>query len=184
MSSRHSGETDLPALQLAQHVLNGEHLECQALLLKHGPELATFRLRHGIYMGQTALHVAVRLRQLELLSYFLSCAGISVDLRDQDGDTSLILATKDKWLEGVLLLIDRGADPMIRGLAGMTASRWAEFFCLAEIARILAEYEVRLLLQGSLTKPAQHARVQQAPATFEYSSDAVPTEVFMASGQA
>lgn len=51
--------------------------------------------------------------------------GCSINIRDSQGDTPLILAVKKDWLNGVDYFLRRGADPSITGQDGLTALSWA-----------------------------------------------------------
>lgn len=65
--------------------------------------------------------------------------GIPVDLRDDDGNTLLMLAAYHGRLEGVRLLLDRGADPNLRNHRDQTPVAGALFKGEDQVVQLLKE---------------------------------------------
>ncbi|PIA36262.1 hypothetical protein AQUCO_03400280v1 [Aquilegia coerulea] len=65
--------------------------------------------------GQTALHIAVRNRKLELFKYLVEDLKLDFELKDKKGDTPLHHVALDGYLLGALYLLDKcGANPNSR----------------------------------------------------------------------
>lgn len=73
--------------------------------------------------GDTPLHVVAQHADRGAVAAFLD-AGVPIDLRDREGNTPLHRAARDGYTDAertVKLLLDRGADPMLRNKQGQTA---------------------------------------------------------------
>ena len=97
-----------------------------------GPEIARTLLEHGTnpntpdYSGRTALHEASENTIVELLLEY----GVNVDARDKQGWTPLYKAAYALYLQVLVALLDRGADPHALTNNGETP------FQLATVTRI------------------------------------------------
>lgn len=73
--------------------------------------------------GDTPLHVVAQHADNAPVVLFLD-AGVPIDIRDREGNTPLHRAARDGYTDAertVKLLLDRGADPMLRNKRGETA---------------------------------------------------------------
>lgn len=90
-------------------------------LLNNGAKPDTLRSA----AGRTALHVAAAYYACEPLCTALLNAGADINARTNDGTTPLMLAAKSAKLRLVKLLIEKGADPMLKDNKGKTAYDYA-----------------------------------------------------------
>ncbi|HQA20010.1 MAG TPA: ankyrin repeat domain-containing protein, partial [Bacilli bacterium] len=61
------------------------------------------------YLGQTLLHIAVKLRNLKLLNIFIK-AGVNLDVANEMGETPLHLAVMNNEIKLCKALIVNGCD--------------------------------------------------------------------------
>lgn len=73
--------------------------------------------------------------QLERVNSIL-CAGVDVDVRDEDGCTALHCALSEGFLDVAALLISKGADRSLLDSSGFTGLHWATFSNDREIMEI------------------------------------------------
>lgn len=73
---------------------------------------------------ELAVHRAAYFGNRDIVAFFLD-AGIDVNVTTAPGSTLLTLAAEKGDIELVTLLMDRGADPKLKGAQGMTARQWA-----------------------------------------------------------
>ena len=90
-------------------------------LLNNGAKPDTLRSA----AGRTALHVAASYYACEPLCTALLNAGADINARTNDGSTPLMLAAKSAKLRLVKLLIEKGADPLLKDNKGKTAYDYA-----------------------------------------------------------
>ena len=76
-------------------------------------------INHRDSNGEGALHILVRGRDLQWLSFLLA-RGARVDLQSNDGSTPLALATQLGWFEGAEQLLARRANPNLANRRGET----------------------------------------------------------------
>lgn len=69
--------------------------------------------------GEGALHIITRGRDLQWLNFLLA-SGAKADLRDNDGNTPLLLAASLPWHEGTSVLLQRRASVDMANNAGET----------------------------------------------------------------
>jgi ankyrin repeat protein len=88
----------------------GYNALCEAIWQKK-PRLVRLLLESGakITHSHRLLHHCVLLRQLEIVGLLLE-AGALANLRDDSGDTPLLLAVRTGQLDMVLLLLENGMD--------------------------------------------------------------------------
>ena len=86
---------------------------------------------------RTALHWACHHGLEQVVGRLLACQHIDVDLRDQDGDTPLILAAKTREVPIAEMLIAAGCDVSTRGERGRSAVHWAAVHGLVGLAEAL-----------------------------------------------
>jgi ankyrin repeat protein len=91
--------------------------------------------------GQTAMMLAMRSSDAELLTQILLAAGAAVDTRDKEGRTALMMAVGNEYLryESVKLLLTAGADVTIKDNQGQTAITLARKFGYGEVAELLEQ---------------------------------------------
>lgn len=92
-----------------------------SFLLNNGAKPDTLRSA----AGRTALHVAAAYYACESLCTALLNAGADINARTNDGTTPLMLAAKSAKLRLVKLLIEKGADPLLKDKKGKTAYDYA-----------------------------------------------------------
>ena len=80
---------------------------------------AVINAREGA-TGEGALHILVRGRDLNWLSFLLA-RGARPDLQTNDGTTPLMLAAQIGWFEGAEQLLARQANPNLGNARGETA---------------------------------------------------------------
>ncbi len=128
----------LTALSLA--VIHG-HDEIALWLIQQGASLDA-RDRSGDrqqkYPGYSPVHYAALYGRTRVLSAMLD-AGVSVNLRDRNGYTLLMLASENGHLETVKLLLKRGADPFARSALGETALDCARRSGNPELIQLLTQ---------------------------------------------
>ncbi|MBI3139646.1 MAG: ankyrin repeat domain-containing protein [Sphingobacteriales bacterium] len=90
-------------------------------LLSNGAKPDTLRSA----AGRTALHVAAAYYACETLCTALLNAGADINARTHDGATPLMLAAQSAKLRLVKLLIQKGADPLLKDKKGKTAYDYA-----------------------------------------------------------
>ena len=69
----------------------------------------------------------------------LIASGVDVNQTNKGGQTPLILATVSGHVQMLRLLLDAGADPLIRDNTGLNAIEWAERKGLPDVAKIFHE---------------------------------------------
>lgn len=134
----------LTALSLA--VIRG-HDAIALWLIQHGASLDA-RDRSGDrqqqYPGYSPVHYAALYGRTKVLKAMLD-QGVSVNLRDRNGYTLLMLASENGHLETVKLLLQRGADPNLRSATGESA---------LDCARRSRNQAIIELLQRAIGSPA------------------------------
>ena len=93
----------------------------QELVSNPNPAIINYR---DASSGEGALHILVRGRDRDWLSFMLS-RGARPDLQSNDGTTPLILAAQVGWREGAELLLSRRANPNLGNRNGETALMFA-----------------------------------------------------------
>lgn len=89
-------------------------------LLRSNPALASGQDDHGYSL----VHAAASYNHLDLLRALIREFGVSVDLRDEDGETALFVV---ETIEAAKVLVEElGADVGIRGSEGFTAGEKIE----------------------------------------------------------
>jgi ankyrin repeat protein len=88
--------------------------------------------------GYTVLHVAAWSGDFESVSNLLDKISYSVDIRSQNKQTPLMLASAKGYLNIIKLLLERGADLEVRDSKGMTC-----ILCAAHHGQIPAVYILR-----------------------------------------
>ncbi|KAL8670309.1 MAG: hypothetical protein Q9168_005140 [Polycauliona sp. 1 TL-2023] len=93
-------------LRSAFHLaVSNNQIKATELLLDHGADIDSTNQR-----GSTALYIAIsKIRDLDLLMLLLA-RGVSVNANDEDAEPPLWLAARMVWEEGVIALLDYGAD--------------------------------------------------------------------------
>ncbi|MFC4278245.1 ankyrin repeat domain-containing protein [Achromobacter aloeverae] len=107
-----NGSDETPLMYLA---LKGEIRRAEALIAR-GAQVNR--------LGWTPLHYAASTGQLETAKLLLSKQAI-VNAPGPDGTTPLMMAGRSGSREMAQLLLDAGADPTNRSLAGLDAAAWA-----------------------------------------------------------
>jgi len=110
-------------------------LDLLKLLVENGGDI---NLKDG--EGQTVLHMAASSGNNDILSWMLNSqvgSQIMVDSRDNNGQTALFLAAKFDKRRGCLILLENGADLLIRDRFGRTALHEALAAQSIESTRIL-----------------------------------------------
>eukprot|EP00042_Codosiga_hollandica_P047480 m.515756 g.515756 ORF g.515756 m.515756 type:complete len:276 (-) comp57463_c0_seq43:2496-3323(-) len=147
---------------LLEVVQKGNLSACQKLVSKCGKVAITAVSDKNESMGQTALNVAARWDQLEILLWFLQ-QKINCDAVDGDGLTALMVAASSGHLRIVRALALAGANTGLKSWEGMTPCELAQLYGHTEVAEFLAERE--RLHAGLHIKPAAHDQVPQASTT-------------------
>lgn len=77
---------------------------------------------HGAHFqaGRTALHEAAGGRLEEALKALVNEYCSAVDVLDADEESALLTATRSRWLQGVSILLEAGADVAVRTRDGAT----------------------------------------------------------------
>ena len=120
-------------------------INCLQLMISRGGE--TLQLDATANDGSTALHGATRHPAAVKM---LLGAGADPDIRDNDGDTPLHIATEGRHYPAMQVLLEAGADPTIRDNQGRTPlKRTRDFTCTALLEAALAEPQrARTLLKA------------------------------------
>lgn len=105
--------------------------------------------------GWTALHYAAASGSLPIIRRLLEESAF-IDTESPNGTTPLMMAARGGRRDAVLLLIDEGAELMLKNERGMTAADFARTHGYAELARLIDE---RAVASGKMTP-----RAAQAPA--------------------
>jgi ankyrin repeat protein len=164
MPSKSSEETQQP-WEHFRHILR--NFPCQrgdpefqvllALVKKH-PEL--LQMEDG--QKRSLLAYVVLSQQADVLAWLLSLKSISLDRQDNQGNTPLLLAIKNEYLEGVVLLLACGADPNICNHEGFNAYHLALALDSRDISAILFKKEfLRSRHFPSLTKDEEISIVDE-----------------------
>lgn len=106
------------------------------------------------YGGASALSIAAEHHHVEAVKALLA-GGASVDMRQDDGQTALMLAAEagdHREALTVITLLEAGANPLLRTedgwfFAGDTAKRLAERYGHEQAAELLAKAEAQWLLR-------------------------------------
>ena len=64
-------------------------------------------------------------------------AGMSPEVKNQDGETPLLLAARNDHASAVRALLDHGADPNAKDKDGKTALKWAQDTHRTDVAKLL-----------------------------------------------
>ena len=131
--------------------------------------------------GDTPIHVVATHADNAPIVLFLD-AGVPIDIRDREGNTPLHHAARDGYTDSertVKLLLDRGADPMVRNKQGETALDVATEDCkkiiLKRIGKPLSAAGKSLLAAVAANNAKQVAKALAAGAS--------PSEVDLLSGK-
>jgi uncharacterized protein len=133
--------------------------------------IATFESRGQI---ATALGEAARWGRVDLLERLFQTSGLDVDVRNEFGDTSLVLAASAGQMKTIKYLIDRGADVnLIGGPHSMTPL----------IASVAARHSkgvyikvCMMLLDAGATRMIGH-RDQTGKTALDWAKDGRPAEL-------
>lgn len=109
--------------------------------------------------GWTALHYAAASGSLPIIRRLLEESAF-IDTESPNGTTPLMMAARGGRRDAVLLLIDEGADLMLKNERGLTAADFARAQGYEELARLIDE---RAVAAGAMTQ-----RAAQAPAAAEH----------------
>jgi len=153
------------------------------LLLSKGADVKTVtmaetgpRVKNGaIALGSfTALHLAAAYGPLELVKILVD-AGADVNAREVRGMTPLMLALgcdhNDPRI--VRLLLDRGADPVIKSNAGEDSRVWAKKFGVSDIpgaTQDIAKKETTVVIQADDRKMDATSAVQKSVSLLQKTS--------------
>ncbi|WP_339045322.1 ankyrin repeat domain-containing protein [Candidatus Mesenet endosymbiont of Agriotes lineatus] len=77
------------------------------------------------FNGLVPLHLAIRHNSVGIVEKLLLCDHIDINIRDNNGDTPLIMAAKNDCLEIVRLLLKHGVNPSLKNYAGKMFSDFA-----------------------------------------------------------
>lgn len=145
------GQTPLYRAALSSHqdiadllITNGARLSVvEAILLRRFEVADSFwasgtPITYSNEMGATALHAAVAIKDIALISSLLS-RGAAVDVTDRSDHTPLLFAISSDDVDIARLLLDNGADPQGNGKPFYTPIHRAILQRSAPIARLLLE---------------------------------------------
>jgi len=130
-----------------------DRLDMLETLVKHRPSLSLMELR--TLDGRTLLHHAAHLGAKNVVRYLLDY-GFDVNEmtkskeRGNDEGTCLHSAVSGGQADVCALLLERGADPEIRSLAGRTAFELAQHVGASEVAMVLRSHQARVHLDDAL----------------------------------
>lgn len=102
--------------QFLEAVTKGEGSKVMEALNKPGTQIINARSRDT---GETALHIVVRKGDMTYLRFFL-LRGADPNIRDNRGQSPLLLAVNENFPEGVQLLIERKANVNLANSSGET----------------------------------------------------------------
>ncbi len=88
--------------------------------------------------GWTALHYAAASGNAKVISRLLDESAY-IDAESPNGTTPLMMAARGGKRDALLLLLDEGADPLLRNERGMTAADFARGYGFADLATLLDE---------------------------------------------
>uniref|UniRef100_A0A1D1ZFN2 Ankyrin-1 n=1 Tax=Anthurium amnicola TaxID=1678845 RepID=A0A1D1ZFN2_9ARAE len=91
---------------------------------------------------RTALHFAAREGRTEVCKYLLEELGLDPDVRDEDGETPLIHASRQAHLLTAKFLLEHGADPSVSSELGATSLHHAAGTGNIELLNLLLEKQV------------------------------------------
>ena len=97
------------------------HVEVMKYLLQKGADIS---LTTGSPKRRSALHIASEHGSIAAIELLLS-GGLSVDLRDGEGNTPLVCAAACGQIEAVNCLLNHGADPSLKGKDGWSLLHFA-----------------------------------------------------------
>ena len=97
------------------------HVEVMKYLLQKGADIS---LTTGSPKRRSALHIASEHGSIAAIELLLS-GGLSVDLRDGEGNTPLVCAAACGQIEAVNCLLDHGADPLLKVKDGWSLLHFA-----------------------------------------------------------
>ncbi len=121
-----------------------------------------------------ALGEAARWGRVDLLEKLFTSSGFDVDVRNEFGDTSLVLAASGGQIKAIKYLIDRGADV---NAIGRSNSMTALIACLAAAHRKQVYLEVcKQLLDSGATRTIGH-RDATGKTALDWAKDNRPAEL-------
>lgn len=88
--------------------------------------------------GWTALHYAAASGNTKIISRLLDESAY-IDAESPNSTTPLMMAARGGKRDALLLLLDEGADPLLRNERGMTAADFARGYGFADLATLLDE---------------------------------------------
>ncbi|PIN26606.1 26S proteasome regulatory complex, subunit PSMD10 [Handroanthus impetiginosus] len=122
-----------------------------------------------------ALHFAAREGQIEVCKYLVEELKVDVNTKDEDGDTPLTHAARQRHTATAKYLIDCGADPSIPSELGTTALHHAAGIGDIELLKFLLNKGVNVDLQSDAGTPlvwaAGHAQQDSVKLLLEHNAD-------------
>jgi ankyrin repeat protein len=112
-------------------------LELIESLVSHGVDVGDRDLR-----GNSALHIALKLRRYEIAKWLLDLRIIDLNCRNFDGETFLMIGCDLGDFDLVRYLLDLGADPSLCSRSGRTILHFAIRSKNSDLVRFLASRNV------------------------------------------
>ncbi len=120
--------------------------------------------------GWTALHYAAASGNVAIIARLLEESAY-IDAESPNGTTPLMMAARGGRRDALLLLLEEGADPVLKNERGLTAADFARGYGFADLARLLDE---RVAASGRAV-PAPASTQGELPVPAEI-PPSVPTE--------